>query len=95
MIIAYLYVIEFKKRGLPHYHFLFWLHPNDKLRELSQIDKFVSAEIPNPEENPIAYYIVTEFMIHGSCGYAKTTALCMKIHYVQKNFQNSLEKKQQ
>ena len=34
-IIADLYVIEFQKRGLPHCHFLFWLHPNHKLREPS------------------------------------------------------------
>ena len=26
-IIADLYVVEFQKRGLPHCHFLFWLHP--------------------------------------------------------------------
>ena len=29
-IIADLYVVEFQKRGLPHCHFLFWLHPEEK-----------------------------------------------------------------
>ena len=45
-----LYVAEFQKRGLPHCHFLFWLCHNEKLSEPSQIDKFISAEIPNPEK---------------------------------------------
>ena len=47
-IIADLYVVEFQKRGLPHCHFLFWLYPNEKIHEPSQIDKIISAEIPNP-----------------------------------------------
>jgi hypothetical protein len=30
-VIAYIYVIEFQKRGLPHTHFLLILAPEDKL----------------------------------------------------------------
>ena len=47
-IITDLYVVEFQKRGLPHCHFLFWLHPDEKVREPSQIDKLISTEILNP-----------------------------------------------
>ena len=51
-IIADLYVVEFQKRGLPHCHFLFWLHCDYKLHESSKIDKFISAEIPDRQKDP-------------------------------------------
>ena len=63
-----------------------------KLCELSQIDRFISVEIPNPRENPIAYHIVTEFMIHGPCGYAKTSAPCMKNSICSKKFPKQFRK---
>ena len=85
-IIADLYVVEFQKRGLPHCHFLFWLHPEEKIREPSQIDKLISAEIPNPKEDPLGYNIVAEFMMHGPCGLAKTNAQCMKNSICSKKF---------
>ena len=49
-VIVDLYVVEFQKRGLPHYHFLFWLHLDNKLGEPEQIDKFIYAKIPDPEK---------------------------------------------
>ena len=88
-----MYIVEFQKPGLPHCNLLFWLHPDHKLREPSQIDRFISTEIPNPQKNPIAYHIVTEFMIHGPCGYAKTSAPCMKTRFAPKNFPNNSEKR--
>ena len=84
--IADLYVVEFQKRGLPHSHFLFWLHHDDKLREPSQIDKFISAEMPNPHNNLLEYNIITEFMMHGPCGIAKTNSPCMKNSECSKKF---------
>ena len=56
IIIADLYVVEFQKWGL--HHFLFWLHSDCKLREPSQIDKFISTETPNPEKNPSTHNVV-------------------------------------
>ena len=85
-IIADLYVVEFQKRGLPHCHFLFWLHPDKKIHEPSQIDKLISAEIPDPQEDPLGYNVVVEFMTHGPCEFAKTNASCMKNLICSKKF---------
>ena len=73
-----------------HCHFLFWLHPDQKLRQPSEIDKFISAEIPNPKTNPLEYNVVAEFMIHGPCGIAKTNAPCMKNSQCSKRFPKQL-----
>ncbi|OWZ01518.1 Helitron helicase [Phytophthora megakarya] len=42
-------LIQFQKRGLPHAHILIILKDHWKPRNSSDYDKFVSAEIPNPE----------------------------------------------
>ncbi|XP_074319211.1 uncharacterized protein LOC141656277 [Silene latifolia] len=47
-VAAYIYVVEFQKRGLPHAHFLIILKPDYKMKGTSDYDKFVSAEIPPP-----------------------------------------------
>ena len=39
----------------------------DKIR-VNDIDKVISAEIPNEKEDPELYQLVTELMIHGPCG---------------------------
>ena len=67
-ITAMTYVIEFQKRGLPHAHFLFWLHNDDKLRTPEDVDLKISAEIPDPVSQPELYEIVKSTMIHGPCG---------------------------
>ncbi|KAM0918645.1 hypothetical protein ACQ4PT_008729 [Festuca glaucescens] len=64
---AYLYVVEFQKRGLPHTHTLIWLKRNTKEPSSSLIDSFVSAELPDPEKDPLGYVLVDEFMVHGPC----------------------------
>ncbi|KAL7294873.1 hypothetical protein TKK_0011797 [Trichogramma kaykai] len=65
---AYLYVIEFQKRGLPHCHILVTLSANYKLTTIRKIDRFISAEIPNPDRYPKLHEIVINHMIHGPCG---------------------------
>ena len=47
---AYLYVIEFQKRGLPHAHIIVFLKPDAKLRSPEDIDSLMSSEFP--EDNP-------------------------------------------
>ena len=49
-VTAYLRVIEFQKRGAPHYHCLFWLEDFDLT--MKNIDNIVSAEIP-PGNSPL------------------------------------------
>ncbi|XP_061355352.1 uncharacterized protein LOC133299871, partial [Gastrolobium bilobum] len=44
--------IEFQKRGLPHAHILLFLNPSSKAESALDIDKLISAEIPDKETNP-------------------------------------------
>ncbi|KAK9075082.1 hypothetical protein SSX86_003401 [Deinandra increscens subsp. villosa] len=76
-VTAHLYTIEFQKRGLPHCHLLLWVEDMYKIHTPEQIDKYISAEIPNPNTDQELYKIVSEFMIHGPCGYLNRKATCM------------------
>jgi len=67
-VAAFVYVIEFQKRGLPHIHLLITLKQNFKITTPQVIDKYISAEIPDPCENRILHDIVMRHMIHGPCG---------------------------
>ncbi|XP_074359274.1 uncharacterized protein LOC141698468 [Apium graveolens] len=75
--IGVMHVIEFQKRGLPHAHILIWLHPDDRPKTTEQIDKMVSAEILDPEIDPVGYNAVSNYMIHGPCGPDYTKSPCM------------------
>nr|GEU69519.1 DNA helicase [Tanacetum cinerariifolium] len=77
-ITAVLYTIEFQKRGLPHCHSLLWLSPSTKVQQDIDVDKYISAELPDPLQDPEAYRVISELMIHGPCGYANKNASCMK-----------------
>ncbi|XP_062014500.1 uncharacterized protein LOC133731039 [Rosa rugosa] len=77
-IIAYVYVIEFQKRGLPHVHMLLMLNDDDKLNSPDDYDKIVRAEIPSQNEEPKLHNAVLRHMIHGPCGIHKRNAPCMK-----------------
>ncbi|XP_036345768.1 uncharacterized protein LOC118755017 [Rhagoletis pomonella] len=73
----YLYIIEFQKRGLPHAHILVALHEEDVIREPSEIDLVVCAEIHNKETELELYEIVSKCMIHGPCGILNPSSPCM------------------
>ena len=81
-----LYSIEWQKRGLPHVHLLLWLH--DKIRP-SDFDKIVSAELPDPQEDPELFELVKKHMIHGPCGSLDPTCPCMKDRHCTKHFPKS------
>lgn len=53
--------------GLPHVHILLTVKKADKLRTVADIDKYVSASIPDPQKDPLLYEIVKSQMIHGPC----------------------------
>ncbi|XP_052619873.1 uncharacterized protein LOC111878714 [Lactuca sativa] len=80
------YTIEFQKRGLPHSHICLFLHSDDKLRTVEQIDNYISAEIPNINEDPDLYSLVSEFMMHGPCGAENMKCPCMVDNKCSKNF---------
>ncbi|XP_076915496.1 uncharacterized protein LOC143574867 [Bidens hawaiensis] len=64
---AVVYTIEFQKRGLPHAHICIFLHPGSKIHNPKDVDKFISAEIPNKDSDPDLYKLVSDHMIHGPC----------------------------
>ena len=77
-VAAFVCVIEFQKRGLPHAHILLNLIEEDKITTPEEIDELVCAEIPDPDINPKLHGIVKKFMIHGPCGIFNPLASCMK-----------------
>jgi hypothetical protein len=62
---AYVWRIEWQARGLPHVHLLIILESS--IKAPSQVDEFVSAEIPDPTLNPELHQLCTEFQIHSPC----------------------------
>lgn len=72
--LCHMYTIEWQKRGLPHAHILIWL--KDKIRP-NQIDSVISAELPNPEEDPELFEVIKKQMVHGPCGAQNPKAPCM------------------
>ncbi|KAM0847424.1 hypothetical protein ACQ4PT_055022 [Festuca glaucescens] len=83
---AVLHTVEFQKRGLPHAHILIWLKMNDTEVSMAFIDSFVSAEIPDPNEDPLGFILVSEFMMHGPCGDLNDKCVCMKDGKCSKHF---------
>ncbi|KAI5413759.1 hypothetical protein KIW84_058058 [Lathyrus oleraceus] len=90
-VLAYMYTIEFQKRGLPHAHILIFLHPSNKYPTPSDIDRIISAEIPDQDTNEELYNLVKTHMIHGPYGFANRSSPCMKdgkySKYFPKQFQ--------
>ncbi|GBM83958.1 hypothetical protein AVEN_102328-1 [Araneus ventricosus] len=61
-------LLSSKKRGLPHAHILLTLDSESKIRTKDDIDKIVSAELPDPCTDLRLFQIVTKCMVHGPCG---------------------------
>jgi hypothetical protein len=64
---AYVYVVEFQKRGLPHAHFLLIMQRAYKLTCPEQYD-LISAELLDRKKYPELYKMVTKHMMHEPCG---------------------------
>ena len=82
---AFMYTIEWQKRGLPHIHMLLlWL---EQSTPPIHIDRVIRAEIPDQNEDPDLFEIVTTNMVHGSCGkHYNTNSPCMKDGKFTKKF---------
>ncbi|XP_072084546.1 uncharacterized protein [Arachis hypogaea] len=72
------YTIEFQKHGLPHAYILLFLHKDDKFPTAEDIDKIISAEIPDKETDPEYFDAVEKHMMHDPCGVAKKDSPCME-----------------
>jgi len=79
-VIAFSYVIEFQKRGLPHMHLLIRLCPSASIRNRDDVDRHVSAEIPPFDLAPNLHDLVLRFNIHGPCtpGRCLDNGVCTK-----------------
>ncbi len=84
---AWLYTIEWQKRGLPHCHTLIWcknkIQPED-------IDCLICAELPDPEEDPELYSTIKTQMVHGPCGIFNHNSPCMEDGKCSKRFPKQL-----
>ncbi|XP_015160967.1 uncharacterized protein [Solanum tuberosum] len=77
-IAAFMYTIEFQKRGLPHAHFLIILTNRYKLLTPQSYDQIVCVELPDPHIDHHLYKLVTKHMIHGPCGNFNPSNSCMQ-----------------
>ncbi|GFO16347.1 DNA helicase [Plakobranchus ocellatus] len=87
---AWLYPIEFQKRGSSHANALLWLKQDAKIQP-DLIDRVVCAEIPNKEQDKELHSIVTTQMIHEPCGHLNPTSPCMKDGRCSKKFSMSFQ----
>ena len=91
-VLAYLYTIEFQKRGLPHAHVLLILAQPYKPKTVADYDTIVSAEIPDRNSNPNTFNTVKQTMIHGPCGILNPNASCMKDGKCSKKYPRNFRK---
>jgi hypothetical protein len=84
---AYLYTIEFQKRGLPHAHIIIFLKPHAKLRSPQDIDSLLSSEFP--DDHPELLELIKKVMVHGPCGDHNPEASCMVGGKCSKGFPKS------
>ncbi|CAH1418399.1 unnamed protein product [Lactuca virosa] len=83
---AVVYTVEFQKRGLPHAHICLFMHSDYKLPTVEHIDRVIYAGIPNKDDDPELYALVSEFMMHGPCGSDNSKCPCMIDNKCSKNF---------
>ncbi|GJR70071.1 DNA helicase [Tanacetum coccineum] len=50
----------------------------DKMENAEQLDQYISAELPDPEEDPTGNKIVSDMMMHRPCSGTNLDALCMQ-----------------
>jgi len=63
-MITKIYVVEFQKRGLLHAHILIFFTEDYKPHTIKDIDRMISAKLPNSETNELAHETVARCMVH-------------------------------
>ncbi|XP_054711418.1 uncharacterized protein LOC129221007 [Uloborus diversus] len=89
---CFMYTIEWQKRGLPHAHILVWLR--EKIHA-QRVDEFISAEFPNPQEDPGLFNCIRTQMVHGPCGVINLNSPCIKNGKCSKRYPRTLVKETQ
>lgn len=77
-VAAFMYTIEFQKRGLPHAHFLIILTNEYKLLTPESYDNVVCAELPDSNSQQYLRSLVRLHMMHVPCGNLDPTRSCMR-----------------
>jgi hypothetical protein len=68
--LAYIYNVEYQKCGLPHIHLVVLLHPNACLSTPKHVNRFISTEFPEENDQPDLHNIIKTHMVHGPCSIA-------------------------
>ncbi|XP_020963355.1 uncharacterized protein LOC110264987 [Arachis ipaensis] len=66
-ILGYVCTVEFQKRGLPHAHILLFMSNKFKPQTPDDIDKHITAEIPDENERANLHGAVQNYIVHGPC----------------------------
>ncbi|XP_027066497.1 uncharacterized protein [Coffea arabica] len=86
-VVAFVYVIEYQKRGLPHAHMLVILKPEAKALNPEAYDRIASTELPDPKEQNCLYSLVIKHMLHGPCGSLNKENVCMRNGVCKNHYQ--------
>ena len=73
-----MYVIKFRKRGLPHAHILVIFAAGYKLLTPEDYDFVICVQIPDKDEDLELYEIIAKWYMHGPCGSLDPKGSCMK-----------------
>ena len=67
--LAYLYAIEFQKRGLPHVHLILWLAMGQAFLTQEAIDAVITAEFPQGDsaEDEELRQLMVQLVVHNKC----------------------------
>ncbi|KAL6421224.1 hypothetical protein ACFW04_013648 [Cataglyphis niger] len=83
-IAAFVYIIEFQKRGLPHVHILITLKYNFKITTSQIVNKYISAEILDPFDNRNAVPYCPILSIIFNCHINKVVSSIKLVKYLYK-----------
>ena len=68
--------------------------PESKIKTAEDIDKLISAELPNQETEPVLYQLVGNSMLHGPCKIREEEGPCIRdgkcSKYFPKKFRNQI-----
>ena len=88
VVVAWTWVIEFQKRGLPHAHVLLIMRSADKPRTPADIDDRICAELPDESDPRQAELlrILLASQVHGPCGARNPGCVCMDANVCTKGY---------